>query len=49
MTDEEKAKVWKELQEKDPVMADILKRHTKVFGKPTEVRITFKTKQEAVK
>lgn len=38
-----KREVWDEIQTRDPLMAETLKSHMKVFGKPVEIRVKFRT------
>lgn len=41
MTDAEKKKLWDDLVKRDPQMAQTLKAHMKVFGKPVEIRVRW--------
>jgi hypothetical protein len=42
MTEEQKREEWERIKKDDPVLAEVMKLHTKVFGKPQTVRVTWK-------
>jgi hypothetical protein len=42
LTEEQKREEWERLKKDDPILAEVMKLHTKVFGKPADMKITWR-------